>query len=147
MKKMFKITNNLLTEKVKENLTKIRNNQKVIRDLLKQKTFTETKKLEKKFSTNKSLLDENFEFINIQLTICNFLEKNIKASSFGNNTTANLLKDINDCFELTIDGFIIYNSEHPFYSDDKFFNNLLNYHQKLENYEKIRRTVTYKKQQ
>ncbi|MFP4620231.1 MAG: hypothetical protein ACLFM7_02900 [Bacteroidales bacterium] len=37
--------------------------------------------------------------------------------------------------ELTISGEIPFNEDHPFYHDEKFFNDLLNYYQKREDYE------------
>lgn len=149
MKTMIRKTIDMLREKVKENLTQIQNNQKEIRELLKQQvSVIRTEQLEKKYAINKSLLAENNDFINVQLTLTNFLEKYEETSLLGDSLGSKpAFKDINECFELTINGFLIYDMEHPYYSDLNFFNRLLNYYQQLENYEKCSELVNTKKQQ
>jgi F420-dependent methylenetetrahydromethanopterin dehydrogenase len=149
MKTMIKNTIDMLREKVKENLTQIQNNQKEIRELLKQQaSITRTEQLENKYAINKSLLAENNDFINVQLTLTNFLEKYEETIILG--TSQGMIpsfKDVNECFELTVNGFLIYDSCHPYYSDDSFYTRLLNYYQQLENYEKCSELVNTKKQQ
>ena len=65
-----------LKKRVKKNLKAINANQKVIKDLLNQPNTKERAvEFEKYYSANKSLLQENNDYINIQLTLINFLEK------------------------------------------------------------------------
>ena len=139
----------MLRERVKENLTQIQNNQKDIRELLKlQVSVLRTEQLEKKYEINKSLLEENNDFINVQLTLTNFLEK-YEDTDFlvDRKNSMPVFRDENECFEHTINGSIMYDFDHPFYSDVKFFNRLLSYYQKLEDYEKCLELVNTKKQQ
>lgn len=149
MKMMIRNTIEMLRERVKGNLTQIQNNQKEIRDLLKQQvSMKRTELLEEKYAVNKALLAENNDFINVQLTLTNFLEKYEDTTFLAegkNGITA--FKDADECFEHTVNGFIIYNYTHPFYSDVKFFNRLLAYYQQLEDYEKCSELVNTKKQQ
>lgn len=148
MKTMIIDTIDKLRDKVRANLMEIQNNQKDIRELLKQQSSqSRTEKLEKKYEINKGLLAENNDFINVQLTLSNFLEKYEKTSFWSEENSSPVFKDVNECFELTVNGFLIYDSGHPFYSDDIFFKRLLDYYQQFENYEKCSELVNTKKQQ
>ena len=52
-------------------------NQKVIKELLKQPNTAERAiEFDRFYSSNKKLLQENNDYINIQLTLINFLERN-----------------------------------------------------------------------
>lgn len=149
MKMMIRKTIDMLRERVKQNLTQIQNNQKEIRELLKQQvSVIRTEQLEKKYATNKSLLAENNDFINVQLTLTNFLEKYEEKSMLSHVSVESLIfKNEDECFEHTINGTLMFDLMHPFYEDEKFFSRLLNYYQQLENYEKCSELVNTKKQQ
>lgn len=145
---MIRKTIDMLREKVKGNLAQIQNNQKEIRELLKQQvSISRTEQLEKKYAINKSLLAENNDFINVQLTLTNFLEKYEDTEFMGENNSTPSFSNEEECFEHTINGLITYDLTHPYYSDEKFFNRLLKYYQQLENYEKCSELVNTKKQQ
>lgn len=127
----------------------IQNNQKEIRELLKQPVSAKrTEFLEGKYAINKSLLAENNDFINVQLTLTNFLEK-YEETGFLSDEKVNTptYKDEDECFEHTVNGFIMYDATHPYYSDEKFFKRLIEYYQQLEDYEKCSELVNTKKQQ
>ncbi len=99
MDKTFKITIKLLTEKVKENLEKIQNNRKDIRNLLtRQESEPRNEKLKKKYSVNEALLNENLNLINVQLGITSLMDK----AFAENKESSSIMKDINDCLEHTI---------------------------------------------
>jgi hypothetical protein len=149
MKAMIKKTIDMLREKVKVNLMQIQNNQKEIRELLKQQvSVIRTEQLEKRYAINKSLLAENNDFINVQLTLTNFLEKYEDTGMLEKcEDSYPVFKDENECFEHTINGSIMYDKSHPYYLDVNFFDRLLNYYQQLENYEKCSELVNTKKQQ
>lgn len=149
MKTMIKNTIETLREKVKENLMQIQNNQKEIRELLKQPVSSKrTELLETKYTINKSLLAENNDFINIQLTLTNFVEKYEKAGFLSEeNNEKPAFHNEDECFEHTINGYLMYDSSHPYYSNDQFFNRLIEYYKQLEDYEKCSQLVNTKKQQ
>ena len=147
MKEMVKKTVDVLKEKVKSNLIEIQNNQKQIRELLKQPVSTDrSAQLEEKYATNKVLLAENNDFINVQLTLSNFMEKynNTDIFEHGAVTTACNYTNENECFEMTINGMLDFNTQHPYYSDDSFFQKLMKHFQESENYEKCDKLVKEK---
>ncbi|HEY4785252.1 MAG TPA: hypothetical protein VIH57_04355 [Bacteroidales bacterium] len=151
MREMIKKTIELLKEKVKSNLIEIQNNQREIRNLLKKPVSAErSAELEEKYSLNKILLAENNDFINVQLTLTNFLEK-YNASDIFENEQSSLsgyeCTGEKDCFELTVNGVIPFDTHHPFFNDDNFFQKLLHYYQELEDYEKCSKLVKEKNQQ
>jgi hypothetical protein len=134
MQMMTRITLNLLSEKVKENLSQIQRNQIKIQELIVNRNSNPTQQeLEKEFAINLLLLNENMEFLYTQLTLSQTDEKNSEALSENENYPALILKNVNDCFELTMDGFVIYNSIDQ---DENFLNRLSNYSQQLAQYEK-----------
>lgn len=137
MKKMVKITLNLLNEKVKENLSQIQKNQKAIQKLLKKQDCGSKDELEKNFTKNKCLLAENIDFIYLQLNLTNSIEKGREKTGLDQYSTP-ILKKVNECFELTMDGFLIYNSIQSSDSEN-VIHRLRNYYQQLENYKRISR--------
>lgn len=149
MKEMIRKTIEMLRERVKENLTQIQSNQKDIRNLLKQSVSNErTELLEEKYAINKALLAENNDFINVQLTLTNFLEKYESSDVLlGNIPKPIIFRDENECFELTVNNQIPFDHNHPYYKDEKFYGRLLNYYQQQEDYEKCSELVNTKKQQ
>jgi hypothetical protein len=82
------------------------------------------------------------------LTLTNFLEKYEDRHFLSDHNQATpAFKDKEECFEHTVNGLIIYDCNHPYYSDEKFFSRLLQFYQQLENYEKCSELVNTKKQQ
>jgi hypothetical protein len=127
--------------KVNSNLTEIKINETKFRSLLAEKdTKKNQDELDKILEKNKNLLSENFDFINVQVTLFKFLEKYkyheiLKDSQLIEN------KDINDegvtrYFERTINGMLPYTAEHPLYNDNSFFRKLIQYYEDREEYEK-----------
>jgi len=151
MKDMIKRTTELLKEKVKSNLFEIQNNQKEIRNLLKQTVSAErSAELEEKYSLNKILLAENNDFINVQLTLTNFLEKYNTSDIFETEQSTILSSKgtgDKDCFELTVNGIVPFDAQHPLFNDDNFFQKLLHYYQDMEDYENCSKLVKEKNQQ
>lgn len=144
MKELIYKTIEILKEKVKANLLEIQNNQKEIRNLLKQPVSVErSEKLEEKYAFNKVLLAENNDFINVQLTLSNFVEKYSNTDIFEQvvAATASGIASESDFFEMTIKGVLNYDLKHPYFNDDNFFNKLLEYYKSLEDYEKCHTLV------
>jgi hypothetical protein len=150
MKEILKKTIEILKEKVKSNLFEIQNNQKEIRNLLNQPVSEErSSELEERYATNKILLTENNDFINVQLTLTNFYEKYNDSDVFRIKEMVSVpvqQMNMNECFEQTIDNKIAYNEDHPYYNDDKFFQKLIHYYEKLEDYERCSQLVKEKNQ-
>ena len=139
-----------LKARVKNNLFEIQNNQKAIRHWLKQPDSEEKQaELEDKYALNKVLLNENNDFINVQLTLTSFLEKYKDSDIFESPVMHFPKKHMNEeeCFEITVNGQLSYNSQHPYYDNDKFFQKLLDYYQRLEDYEKCSKLVLAKNQE
>jgi len=150
MREIIKKTIEVLKEKVKSNLLIIQNNQKEIRNLLKQPVSAErSTQLEDKYGLNKVLLAENNDFINVQLTLTNFLEKYNNSDIFEKEmvTAPSTFSNEKECFEMTVNGQIPYNTQHPYYNDDNFFHKLLNYYQEIEDYESCSKLVKEKNQE
>lgn len=119
MDKTFKITIKLLTEKVRENLEKIQNNQKEIQNLLeKHCTEQRNEKLKKKCTINESLLCENMNLINVQLGLSSLMERNENRTFPGTKEITAILKDINECLELTINGVLGYKTDRNYITED-----------------------------
>lgn len=119
MDKTFKITIKLLTEKVKENLEKIQYNQKEIQNLLeKQCSEQRNEKLKKKCTINENLLSENMNLINVQLGLSSLMERNENRTFPGTKEISAILKDINECLELTINGVLGYKTDRNYITED-----------------------------
>jgi hypothetical protein len=139
MRKMIKHTIEILKEKVKVNLLEIRNNKDEIKRLHDQPDSSESSaELEVKYLLSRKLLSENADFINVQLTLTNFIEKYHDSDIF--DTTKLETPDVvstneNICFEQTIKSEVAFNANHPYYNDDNFFRKLLYYYQDREDFE------------
>jgi len=148
MKDLIQKTITVLKFKVKTNLELINQNQVKIKEILSEPTSSKRNEVfEKHYEINKSLLAENNDFINIQLTLINFLEKYKSSSIFekqGQKITFNVVKNKDELFNLTINGAIAYDSKHPLYNDDSFFKKLLDYYKSIEEYEKCQALINLK---
>ncbi len=144
MKDLIQQTIELLKLRVKTNLEKIKDNQLKIKEILKQPTSAErTNKFEEQYQENKNLLAENNDFINIQLTLINFLEKYKNSDTIQFEEPVNV-ENIDDVFQYTVNGKIKFDSTHPYFADNRFFERLLTYYQKNEQYEQCDRLMRLK---
>lgn len=131
-----------LKEKVRANLLEIQSNQKQIRGLLKQPVSSErSAQLEERYALNKALLAENNDFINVQLTLSNFVEKYNNNEIFTDVIQMVKPENENEYFEHTVNGRIKFDESHPYFEDDNFFQKLLNYYQNIEDYENCGKLV------
>jgi hypothetical protein len=148
MKDMIQKTITFLKYRVKSNLELINQNQLRIKQILRQPTSEKRNEdFEKHYELNKSLLAENNDFINIQFTLINFLEK-YKSSAILNGkeekTNVKAVKNEKELFDLTINGEIDYDVDHPLFNDDSFFKKLLDYYKSTEEYEKCQELINLK---
>jgi hypothetical protein len=141
MKALLQRTIEILKKRVKENLDTINQNQSEIRQLLSQPLSAErTYYIEKHYDINKVLLSENNDFISLQVTLLNFMEKYkdfpILDDEELTELSPEMFMDEHELFELTIQGKLAFNITHPKFEDEEFFQKLLTYYAALEAYEK-----------
>jgi hypothetical protein len=144
MKEHFQQTVELMRKHVLKNLDIIKSNENHIREVLNWPASPErTQELNKGYQLSKTLLAENNDFINLQVSIMNFLNKHqdsldtteVQVSSAG--TIIQAVKGLSreDCFKQTVENMLSFNQSHPYYSDETFFNDLLLHYQNNEQYE------------
>lgn len=133
MKKAIEV----LKVRVADNLTVIRTNELRFRKLMDQQDLN-SDELSQIIDSNKTLLAENFDFINIQLSMLKFVEKyQYKEVALNNDNAEEADSEENaiDYFEYTISGKLPYNNMHPMFHDQEFFEKLLKYYEENEMYE------------
>lgn len=140
MRELLQKTIDQLKKRVKNNLKVINSNQKIIKDLLNQPNSPERAvEFEKYYAANKTLLQENNDYINIQLTLINFLEK-YKGTAVLNDAMPVIdiysISDESEVFDLTIKGIVAFNESHPRFNDGEFIDKMIQYFEKMEEYEK-----------
>lgn len=133
----------ILRGHVNQNNREIRYNQEEINRIISENNPSSmSNELDNKYSLNKELLDENTDFINLQIAISEFKEKyghffsSLEKSSGASDENSSKPESSNDnLFLETIGGTIIYDNNHPRFGDPVFFNRLLNYYKECEDYE------------
>lgn len=144
MKEHLQQTIEFLRQHVLKNIDLIKANEAHIKEVLDWPITPErTKELNESYTYSKNLLSENNDFINLQVSIMNFINRYKKvfetAQPVNVNVASNVMHQVqlsrDDYFKLTIEKDIEYNTAHPYYHDTDFFNQLLNYYQETENYE------------
>jgi hypothetical protein len=144
MKEQLQQTIEFLRQHVLKNIELIKANEVHIKEVLGWPLSNErTNELNESYQYSKKLLTENNEFINLQVSIMNFMNKYkvifetsqpVKVSTQANNAKqVNLSRD--DYFRLTIENDISFDHLHPYFNDKAFYNDLFTYYQEAENYE------------
>ncbi len=160
---MLRATIEEMKNKVQFNLNKIHENEREIRDLLKNPVSTNrSEQLEEKFSVNKEMLRENKDAIKIQLSLVQFLNEYRESLGEYEKQTdqavaeaekenlENKAKEEDEAvemervFNLTVAGEMPYDEYHPFFEDKAFIDHLLEYYQEHEEYEKCAPLVEMK---
>ncbi len=143
MRHLIERTIELLKLQVRQNLDKINLNQSRIKELFEKQNSDEQKKsFELFYAENKKLLTENNEFINLQLNLITFLEKNKDSAALndGGETlseqTFELPSDEALIFDMTVQGELAFDEHHPLFLDEDFFNKLMRYYTVAEDYER-----------
>jgi hypothetical protein len=143
-----------LRQHVLQNIELIKVNEAHIKEVLNWPITPErTKELNESYTFSKKLLTENNEFINLQVSLMNFLNKYKKVFDINeivnvdvaNSEKSNLRLTRDDFFKLTVQNDIEYNPSHPFYHDVDFYNDLLKFFQENENYEKCSELINKKR--
>ncbi len=161
MIKFLRETIDALKLRIQSNLSLIHNNEHKIKELLKEPvTEIRSEKLNKRFDFNKILLQENTDSIKLQKELNSYLEKYLSNSeiiletnkpvkpSLQENGVKNDISDISkeDYFDLTVGGSVEFNKQHPYFNDESFLNDLLEYFTETEEYEKCSLLVNLKKE-
>lgn len=141
MKEFIQQTIELLKLKVKTNLEEIKENQLQIKEILNKPTSAErTRLFDERYNVNKRLLGENNDFINVQLTLIKFLEKYKNSPVMDDCYEVEVdYSNEEEVFQLTVDGSIEYDHSHPYFSNESFYNKLLDYYIKNEDFEKCQK--------
>jgi hypothetical protein len=142
MRELIQRTIDILKQRVKNNLEVINSNQKLIKELLgKKNTAENSTEFESYYSSNKTLLQENNDYINIQLTLINFLEK-YKGTAVLEDTLPIVdiysITDDHEVLALTLKGIVAFDENHPRYNDMDFIDRLIAHYKRTEEYEKCK---------
>jgi hypothetical protein len=140
MRELFQKTIDILKKRVKNNLKVINANQKVIKELLGQPNSSDrASEFDRYYNANKTLLQENNDYINIQLTLINFLEK-YKGTAVLDDTLPVVdiysITDEVEVLDLTLKGVVAFNEMHPRFHDPDFIDKMIAHYESLEQYEK-----------
>jgi hypothetical protein len=139
----------ILKDHVNQNNEEIQYNQDEINRIISDlKANLAEKDLEYKNALNKELLEENEDFIQLQLQISEFMEKYGHLFPADNTEEEEESFEINESlpyFRKTIEGEIDFGPEHPQYNNIRFFNELLRYYEEREDYEKCDQLIRLKK--
>jgi predicted house-cleaning noncanonical NTP pyrophosphatase (MazG superfamily) len=149
MQNLVKKILRILKDHVSQNNQEIQYNQDEINRLLSAAADNSgSNDLEYKNALNKELLEENEEFIQMQLQISDFMEK------YGHLFPEQEDSDDNEFIEQdeglpyftkTVSGQLDYGPEHPQFHNIRFFNELLKYYQDREDYERCDQLIRIKK--
>jgi hypothetical protein len=153
MKEQLQQVIELMRNHVLDNLELIKTNESHIREVLNWPQSTErTTELSDSYKYSKTLLSENNDFINLQVSIMNLLNKYkyifdteaVKVST-PNNAMYGQTLSRDDYFKLTIDNDLIFDDSHPYFDDSEFLGELLVYFEQVENYERCAELIRFKK--
>jgi hypothetical protein len=140
MRELIQRTIEILKTKVKKNLEQINTNQKVIKQLIKEPNNPDrSTEFVRFYDANKTMLQENNDYINIQLTLINFLEK-YKGTAVLEESMPIVdiysITDESEVLDLTVKGIVKFDKDHPRFNDTEFINKLIVHYGRIEEYEK-----------
>ena len=140
MKLLLERTIELLKMRVRENLRLIDENQARIKEMLKKPVSDEEmEEFETCYAENKKLLIENNDFVNLQLSLIDFLEKHKTSSALTDELQdefPDFSIDENIIFDMTVSEELAFDNLHPMFGDEQFFDKLVKYYTSIEAYEK-----------
>jgi hypothetical protein len=139
----------VLKHKVVLNLDEIRKNELEYRKYLSQgNKIQESDQMLKILEKNKNLLNENFDLINLHISLLKFIEKHeAKQVLSGNNDLENFeseMPEIVDVFDMTVSGEMDFTPKHPLFWDETFFGKLMKYFEESEQFEKCSMVIKAK---
>jgi len=148
MRELIQKTIDELKFRVKKNLKEINENQMQIKQLLAANNSGErAMEYEKCYSVNKTLLQENNDYINIQLTLINFLEKYKGTAVLDDKLPVVDIYSITsevEVLDLTLKGIVKFDEKHPKYNNRNFIDKMISYYETMEEYEKCHKLINLK---
>jgi hypothetical protein len=140
MRELIQRTIEVLKKRVKKNLEQINANQKLIKQLINEPGNPErSTEFVRYYDANKTMLQENNDYINIQLTLINFLDK-YKGTAVLEESMPIVdiysITDESEVLDLTIKGIVHFDENHPRFHDSEFIDKLILHYGKIEEYEK-----------
>ncbi|MBU8892368.1 MAG: hypothetical protein KOO66_06290 [Bacteroidales bacterium] len=162
MIKLFRETIESLKSRIKFNLSLIHSNEEKIKEILKEPVSDlRSKKLSYRFNFNKRLLHENADGIKLQKELSGYIENYHSKTELFSEISSTLNQSVEkdsiknevneiskeDYFDLTINGAVNFDILHPYFKDESFTNDLLEYFTKTEDYEKCTELVNIKNSQ
>jgi hypothetical protein len=154
MKDQLQLVIEQMRKHVLKNLELIKGNESHIKEILNWPLSVErTNELNDSYKYSKTLLSENNDFINLQVSIMNFLNKYkhsietddtpVKVNAATNTAYAhNLSRE--DYFRLTVESDIVFDNKHPYYNDQEFYKELFSWFESNENYEMCAELLRHK---
>ena len=143
---MMKQTIEVLKSKVTLNLEEIKRNEARFKQLLNEgKALECAEELSTLLEQNKNLLSENFDFINVQLSILKFLGRSqAQDGSDTRELSQNEIQEIQnsmDIFRYTLNGKLPYNESHPLLFDENFCARMMKFYSETYNRVKVQETL------
>jgi hypothetical protein len=139
----------VLKEHVNQNNKDIQLNQEEIEKLLSDASLPHLKSdLDNKYSYNRQLLNENSDFVKMQLELTEFFEKyrhlfpEDSSDARMNEPEQNERQKI---FSQTVSGKLKFDSSHPHYNNSRFIEELFKYYEMNENYEMCEQLLKLRK--
>jgi hypothetical protein len=94
-------------------------------------------------------MTENNDFINLQVSLLNFLDKYKDIPGMDEESMPSLFDEISldddVLFDMTIMGKLTFDLSHPKFSDEEFFKRILQHYTTMEAYEKCSALLSQKK--
>jgi hypothetical protein len=133
MLSMMRQTIEVLKSRVTLNLEEIKKNEARFKKLLRDgKAIEKADELSALLENNKTLLSENFDYINVQLSMLKFLGryKNLVGEDKQGLTQQEIqeIHESMDIFRYTVNGKLAYNSRHPLLFDENFCARLMKFY-------------------
>ncbi len=129
----------MLKEHVNQNNREIQFNQEEIDKLLSDISLGARKQdIDGKYSLNRQLLNENSDFVKMQLDLSDFLEKykhHFPEYPVKTNQNDASQSDAQTLLMKTVSGILKFDDTHPQYYNPVFFKELLHYFESREDYE------------
>jgi hypothetical protein len=139
----------ILKEHVRQNIKEIQYNQDEINRMLTDSSSSvNSKELDYKYALNKELLEENEEFIQMQVELNEFMDKYshlfTSRDEYEFEEKESNKEDKSNFFSKTVNGELKFGPKHPQFNNPKFFQDLLKYYQEKEDYEKCQELLKLK---
>lgn len=146
MIELMKQAIDVLKSRISFNLEEIRQNESRFRKIMSKGDLEENSdQMNSILELNKKLLSQNFDFLNLQLSLLKFLEKYPKHHNDLNNISLEDVDKIHetlDMFFFTIQGSLPFNTAHPFVYDEYFWGELMNHYETKDKPEEAKKVVS-----